>query len=406
MKKSLLARLPARMVLAAFMVMASVPAWGTSTALASGPNIVPNPSVETAGTNGNPQSWARGRWGTNTATYTYPVAGSGSPKAVKVDITSYTSGDAKWWFQEVPISPNQQYTFSDSYTSTISSRVTVQYRQTDGTFKYVDLGTLPASTAWRTGSFTFTTPANVTKITVFHLIKAVGSLTVDNYSLTSTTVTGPHPIVTINIDDGVRAAYEASAPVLEAAGMRGSYYIITHRFDFPAYMTAQEVLQAQAAGHEIGAHTRTHPDLTALTADQVRDEVAGSVTDLKNIGIRSVDTFAYPFGAYNDTTRSVVDTLGFKGVRTSNGGFNTPTTNKMLLSRHGVEVNTTLDQVKSWVNDAIKSNSWLILVFHHIDTSGQQYSTTPQEFQDIVNYLKQTGIDVRTTRDAIAQYYL
>ncbi|MDP3963891.1 MAG: hypothetical protein Q8Q39_05345, partial [bacterium] len=68
---------------------------------ALGPNRIANPSLETAATSEDPQGWFRGRWGTNTAVFTYPVAGLEGARAARVALTSRTSGDAKWYFADV-----------------------------------------------------------------------------------------------------------------------------------------------------------------------------------------------------------------------------------------------------------------------------------------------------------------
>src|SRR4051812_38294002 len=64
-----------------------------------GPNLIVNPSFETAGSTGLPANWLKGGYGTNTRTPTYPATPSqDGAVAARVSITSYSSGDAKWYF--------------------------------------------------------------------------------------------------------------------------------------------------------------------------------------------------------------------------------------------------------------------------------------------------------------------
>ena len=66
------------------------------TTLALEGNLVPNFSLENI--DGNvPMYWQSNNWGSNTATFEYPVLGVEQGKAVKVTISKYTSGDAKWY---------------------------------------------------------------------------------------------------------------------------------------------------------------------------------------------------------------------------------------------------------------------------------------------------------------------
>ena len=166
---------------------ASMSAAATVTpAAANAANLVPNPTLATAGTNGSPQGWSKGGWGTNTAVFTYPVTGYDDNFAAKVQISAYTNGDAKWYFNPVAITPGT-YQFSDYYQSNIASTLTAQYTGASGALTYVDLATLGSSSTWKNASVNFAVPAGTTQITIFHLINGVGWLTVDDYSLTSYT---------------------------------------------------------------------------------------------------------------------------------------------------------------------------------------------------------------------------
>src|SRR3989344_1131482 len=67
-------------------------------------NLIANPSLEIQ-SGVLPLSWQSSSWGTNNAVFTYPVAGPGgtSDKAARVALTSYTTGDAKWYFNDVAV---------------------------------------------------------------------------------------------------------------------------------------------------------------------------------------------------------------------------------------------------------------------------------------------------------------
>lgn len=52
-------------------------------------------------------------------------------------------------------------------------------------------------------------------------------------------------------------------------------------------------------GLELGAHTRSHPDLRALDAGRLHDEIAGAVEDIVRETGRRATGFAYPYG-YHD----------------------------------------------------------------------------------------------------------
>jgi len=67
-----------------------------------------------------------------------------------------------------------------------------------------------------------------------------------------------------------------------------------------------------AAGIEIGAHTATHPDLTALSADDCLDELATCRRDLEAIVDAPVESLAYPYGAVNANVVAATARAGYR----------------------------------------------------------------------------------------------
>jgi len=148
-----------------------------------GPNLIQNPSVETSGSGSLPATWFKGGYGTNNRVLTYPVSGLNSAKALQISISSYTTGDAKWFFEDVPVTPGKTYQFSDYYISNTQSILTLRYKMSDGSFTYPTLDILPPAESFTLAEGQFTVPPNVVSVTVFHLIKGIGQLTTDEFSL-------------------------------------------------------------------------------------------------------------------------------------------------------------------------------------------------------------------------------
>lgn len=149
-------------------------------------NPIANPGLETADPNDAsfPAQWKQGFWGANNAVFTYPVSGANGTKAAQVEITAYESGDAKWFFTDVPAIPGERFIFSGQYLANVPADVVVRYTLQDGNYRYAYLGTSVVSMEW-TGyeTLAFTVPANTVSLTVFHLIHETGSLAIDNVSL-------------------------------------------------------------------------------------------------------------------------------------------------------------------------------------------------------------------------------
>ena len=83
-----------------------------------------------------------------------------------------------------------------------------------------------------------------------------------------------------------------------------------------------ELRELAAQGVAIGAHTRSHPRLDRIRADQVRDEVAGSLGDIEREipGARRI--FAYPDGRHDDEIVEVLRSAGAELAFTTQRGLN------------------------------------------------------------------------------------
>ncbi len=375
------------------------------TGYAASPNLIANPSMEVTDETGTaPQGWFQGSWGTNTVTFSYPVAGYDGQKAAQIVMSNYVDGDAKWYFQDVAAKAGQAYAFSNAFKSTVASTLTVRFTLADNTYQYQVLANFSASASWQTTKQTLIAPFNAVSQTIFHTISGNGSLTVDKYDLSETTVDGgfDQGFVSLDFDDGWLVTYQNALPILVKAGFKGTWFIITGSFEDPAYINEAEVLDLQTKKQELGGHTKTHPDLTTILAAKIQDEVAGSRTDLLSIGVKSVNSFDYPYGAYNDQVVSAVKSAGYLGARTVDPGFIVKGDDPYLLKAQSIEVSTTFAQVKSWIDTAVQNKSGVKPVFHQIDHSGSQYSSTPEMLQQIVDYLIKQKVPVLTTTGVVA----
>lgn len=367
-------------------------------------NLIANPSLEITTADGLPQSWQKSSWGSNDAVFAYPVAGYSKGKAVRVEINSYSDGDAKWYFNEVPAKTNWRYIFSDTYKSSVETRVVAQYRMADGSFQYQEIGLAAPSASWKTLTVKFSSVPNSRTFTVFHLLDKAGWLNVDNYSLRENgSASLSQGAVSLNFDDGWLSSYEQAYPLLQKSGLKATYYIFTDALNDPSqYMAIGQVAQLQAAGNEIGCHSKSHADLTQISPSQLSDEINGAKTYLASQGILTT-TFAYPYGSYSATVQDAIKQAGFSAARSSNTGYNSKGSGAYNLSIQSVENTTTLEQIKGWINSAKNEKTWLILLFHKVlsDTAGEQYATTPQTLQGIADYLKAQNVPVITNAKGV-----
>jgi peptidoglycan/xylan/chitin deacetylase (PgdA/CDA1 family) len=86
-------------------------------------------------------------------------------------------------------------------------------------------------------------------------------------------------------------------------------------------MTTQELRLVQDSELvELGAHTRSHPLLSSLSAEQQHAEIVGGRDRLQQILGDAVDTFAYPYGDFDTSAAQIVRAAGFDAVCTTQPG--------------------------------------------------------------------------------------
>src|SRR5688572_2517890 len=90
----------------------------------------------------------------------------------------------------------------------------------------------------------------------------------------------PQGIVTFAFDDGYQSFADNAAPVLDAAGFDATIYIYTDVVDGEDFMSAATLQAMAAAGHDIGGHSKSHPDLTTTDASTTEFEIESNRTFL------------------------------------------------------------------------------------------------------------------------------
>lgn len=136
----------------------------------------------------------------------------------------------------------------------------------------------------------------------------------------------PRRPVLLTFDDAYQDLLDAALPVLHRHRIPAVVFVVsgqvggTNVWDEAVGAPRMPLLdrpgleQLRAAGIEIGAHSRTHRTLTALSGAALSDEVRGSVQDLEALGLPRPRVFAYPEGEYDRHVHRAVREAGMQAA--------------------------------------------------------------------------------------------
>lgn len=136
-------------------------------------------------------------------------------------------------------------------------------------------------------------------------------------------------VVGITFDDGYVNNLQYALPVLQRFGFSSTCYCVSQRLgqtnDWDAeigiasarLMDAAQLRQWVAGGQEVGAHTRHHVHLPALSDIVCAHEITLSKTELEEASQSSVQHFCYPYGDFEPVHLAFVRQAGFETATTT-----------------------------------------------------------------------------------------
>ncbi|KKR15230.1 MAG: hypothetical protein UT43_C0005G0026, partial [Parcubacteria group bacterium GW2011_GWC1_39_29] len=209
-------------------------------------------------------------------------------------------------------------------------------------------------------------------------------------------------VVSVVFDDGWDSQFTEGKKKMDEYDMKATAYIIPDLVDTANYMTLANLKELQNL-HEwdISAHHQTN--FTTLTATEVEE----TILDIKNYliknGFKGADHFAYPNGAFDETTVLPLVRKYFKSARTIAEYPETyPPADYHKLRVASILDTDTPASIATLVDNARINKEWLILVFHKIVTTPTvetEYSIA--DFGTIIDDIASDGITVKTVSEVI-----
>ena len=120
------------------------------------------------------------------------------------------------------------------------------------------------------------------------------------------------PIIALTFDDGPHPREtDEILDVLRKYDVKGTFFIAgKHAKWYP-----ESLLKASKENHEIGNHTFTHPDISSLNKEQIKQEILGCEEIIMDLTGVKTNLFRPPYGSYRKSELAeIADELGYKIV--------------------------------------------------------------------------------------------
>lgn len=139
----------------------------------------------------------------------------------------------------------------------------------------------------------------------------------------------PKKALVITMDDGFSGNYELM-PVLDEFKIPITIFIRPGGVDIAGsaligekrYLDKEEIIELLKHGVSLGAHSITHPELKALTYEEVLREINGSKEYLEKEFQIQIKYFAYPYGDYGKKELEILKKGGvYSAARTTKPGW-------------------------------------------------------------------------------------
>lgn len=214
------------------------------------------------------------------------------------------------------------------------------------------------------------------------------------------------PIVSFTFDDVPASALDAGAAILEAHGVRGTFYIsgglVGHVEPGRTLIDRAGCRELAARGHELGCHSFSHHDLRHVDGDALAADLARNADYLAAIDSQaSRRNFAYPYNSGSFGKRALLG-QAFRSCRAAGEGINRGPTDPAFL--RAVEIRQPQQHVLGlprWIDALVANPGWLIFFTHDVSPQPTPYGCTPPSFHLIVAYAVARGCQVLTVDAAL-----
>ena len=214
------------------------------------------------------------------------------------------------------------------------------------------------------------------------------------------------PILTLAFDDIPDSAASAGAPLLEDAGVRGTFYVSSGLMGRETalwrHADAACIAGLVARGHEIGLHSHDHVPVAHLgprgfagDLDRARTELARLVPQAR------LENYALPFGFTAPHHRPCL-ARQTRSCRTTHPGINAGTADPYRILSHSLGQGRRDDAyVTGLLDQAVAATGWLVLTLHDVAPQPSPYGCTGATLALTIAAARARGMEILTMSDAL-----
>ena len=159
----------------------------------------------------------------------------------------------------------------------------------------------------------------------------------------------------LTFDDGYENIFTNAFPILMRLGFKATCFIIANKighynqwdinknnFKKMKLMNRDQINEWLQKGFDVGSHTMDHLDLIKLNYENKNQQIINSKKFFKDVFNIEIDSFAYPFGSYDNETLNIIKQNYNYAVTTKRSRFIKNKFSNQLLPRVPINKNDSL----------------------------------------------------------------
>jgi peptidoglycan/xylan/chitin deacetylase (PgdA/CDA1 family) len=212
------------------------------------------------------------------------------------------------------------------------------------------------------------------------------------------------PMVSFTFDDIPASAALAGAPVLEAQGARGTFFVSSglsgREGPMGRYATEAELRVLAKAGHEIACHSYSHLDCGPASETAIARDAEMNRAALAAWGAPPPASFAYPYGDVSAAAkRALAGRYGL--LRALHHGLIEEDSDLNQAPAVGIEGPGGEALALKWLQRAARRTAWLILYTHDVACKPSPWGCTPATLGRLVDEAGAAGFDIVTVAEGL-----